>query len=314
EIEGGTTVAGLNELKRNLSLAEDKLTRYTRARKALEDQKTLVTTMGDEARTWESQYTARLDTLATEAEQIRGTMEELAQQAFEKEEAALRAARDAATAFGSAKAAVTRWTGDAGALQREKDPQRLNERLKRIAGDKLAGEAAESAEAQANTLVGRILTERALGLGEYLDTLARANQLMPSTEFDTATLQENFTAARDEAVSVLNEAREGYERLAQTQSNTSWVHQASLATVYHLLWLIDEFNAAQHRSNLLDQLGRVIENRQQWPHLRQQVALHLLLTGGVEAPGPEQPSSEEVDDEAATEGEADEAEDDSGGD
>ena len=314
EIEGGTTVAGLNELKRNLSLAEDKLTRYTRARKALEDQKTLVTTMGDEARIWESQYADRLDALAAQVEQIRGTMGELAQQASEKEEAALRAARDAATAFGSAKAAASRWTGDAGALQREKDPQRLNERLKRIAGDNLAGEAADSGEAQAKMLVGRILTERALGLGEYVDTLARANELMPSTEFDTATLQENFTQARDEAVSILNEAREGYERLAQKQADTSWVHQASLATVYHLLWLIDEFNAAQHRSNLLDQLGRVIENRQQSPHLQQQVALHHLLTGGVEAPRPEQPSSDQADEEAAAEGEADEAEDDSGGD
>ncbi|GAG52636.1 unnamed protein product, partial [marine sediment metagenome] len=184
----------------------------------------------------------------------------------------------------------------------------------RISGDKFAGEAADSAEAQAKTLVGRILTERALGSGEYLDTLVRANQLMPGAEFDPSALQENFTQARDEAVSILNEAREGYERLAQKQSNTSWVHQASLATVYHLLWLIDEFNADQHRSNLLDQLGQTIENRQQSPHLQQQVALHVLLTGAAEPSRPEQPSGGEAVEEEVSEEEADEAEDDSGGD
>jgi chromosome segregation ATPase len=309
EIEGGETIVGLNELKRNLTLAEDKLTRYTQARQALEDRKGLVTTMGAEARAWESQYTTRLDALVAEVQQIRAAMEGLAQQAFEKEESARAAARDAAAAFGSAKAAASRWTGDASALQRERDPQRLNERLKRIASDKLAGEAAESGEAQAKMLEGRILTERALGLGDYLDALARANELLPTGELDLTALQESFTQARDQAISTLSDARAGYERLAQSQSNTSWVHQASLATVYHLLWLIDEFNAAQHRSNLLDQLGRVIENRRQSPYLQQQVALHALLTAGVEAPQRKQPTSS-----ATVEPDADEGGGESGGD
>jgi chromosome segregation ATPase len=309
EIEGGETIVGLNELKRNLTLAEDKLTRYTQARQALEDRKGLVTTMGAEARAWESQYTTRLDALVAEVQQIRAAMEGLAQQAFEKEESARAAARDAAAAFGSAKAAASRWTGDASALQRERDPQRLNERLKRIASDKLAGEAAESGEAQAKMLEGRILTERALGLGDYLDALARANELLPTGELDLTALQESFTQARDQAISTLSDARAGYERLAQSQSNTSWVHQASLATVYHLLWLIDDFNAAQHRSNLLDQLGRVIENRRQSPYLQQQVALHALLTAGVEAPQRKQPTSS-----ATVEPDADEGGGESGGD
>jgi len=297
EIEGGVTVVGLNELKRNLALVEDKLTRYTRARQALEDQKSLVTTMGGEARTWEAQYAARLETEATEVQQIRANMDELAQQAFEKETAALAAAGAAATAFKSAKSAADRWTGEASSLQREKDLPRRNERLKLIAGDNFAAEAAASADAQAKMLVGRIYTERALGLADYFDTLARADELMPGSEFDTTKLQEQFTEARDEAVRILNEAREAYERLAQKQSSTSWVHQASLATVYHLLWLIDEFNAAQHRSNLLDQLGKVVEDRQQSPHLQQQVALYALLTGGTAAPQPAQPDSAEPDDE-----------------
>ena len=313
-IEGGVTVVGLNELKRNLALVEDKLTRYTRARQALEDQKNLVTTMGGEARTWEAQYAARLETEATEVQQIRANMDELARQAFEQETAALAAAGNAATAFKSAKSAADRWTGEATSLQREKDLQRRNERLKLIAGDNFAAEAAASADAQAKTLVGRIYTERALGLADYLDTLARANELMPGSEFDPVKLQEQFTEARDEAVSILNEAREAYERLAQKQSSTSWVHQASLATVYHLLWLIDEFNAAQHRSNLLDQLGKVVEDRQQSPHLQQQVALYALVTGGTAAPQSDQPESEEPDSAESGDEEPGESGDDSDGD
>jgi hypothetical protein len=309
EIQGGTTVVGLNTLQRKLALAEDQLNRHTRGLQALEDHKNLVTTIGAEARTWESKHATRLEALEAEAGQIRAGMDELASQALEQEEAALRSARDAASAFGSAKSAAGRWTGDARTLQGKKDPQRLNDRLKRIIADQFAGEAADSGQAQSNTLVGRILTERALGLGEYLDTLVRADQLMPDAEFDPATLQDALTQARDDAVTILNEAREDYERLFQKQSDTSWVHQASLATVYHLLWLIDEYNADQHRSNLLDQLGQTIANRQQSPYLQQQVALHVLLTGDVEPPRPDQPSDAEPDQEAP-----DETDDDSGGD
>lgn len=296
EIEGGSKVVGLNELQRNLALAEDKLTRYARGRQTLGDQKSLVTTMGEEARALEGQYATRLEALQTKAGQIRDDMSELARQALDKEEAALRAAREAVSAFGNAKSAVGRWTGDARSLQSDKDPQRANDRLRRIIADSFAGEAADSGKAQANTLVGRILTERALGLGEYVDALERANHLMPEADFDPSELRDELAQARDEALAVLNEAREGYETLAQKQSGTSWVHQASLATVYHLLSLIDEYNAAQHRSNLLDQLGQTIANRQQSPYLQQQVALHVLLTGGVEPPRPE-PSDEQQPDE-----------------
>jgi hypothetical protein len=303
KIEGGVTIVGLDELKRQLALAEDQLARHARARKALEDQKNLVVTMGDAARTWESQS-------AAEMAEIGAVMDGLAQQALDKEEAALGAARQAEAAFKNAKAAADHWTGDATSMQREKDPQRLNERLKLIVGDDVVAQAASSSEAQAKMLIGRIYTERALGLSESLDTLARVNELVPSSAFDPTALQAGFAEARDQAVAILNEAREAYERLAQKQSSTSWVHQASLATVYHLLWLIDEFNADQHRSNLLDQLGKVVESRRQSPYLQQQVALYALLTEGGGTPRSGEPtgSTEPVNEQPEA------AKDDSGGD
>ncbi|MFQ5807364.1 MAG: hypothetical protein ACE5I3_13030 [Phycisphaerae bacterium] len=304
EIEGGETVVGLNELQRRLAIAADKLERYTRGRKALEDKIGLVDTVGEEAQAQGAQYAARLERLTAEVNQIREAMAKLAQQAFEREDAALRAAREAASAFKGAKSAVDRWISDASALQREDDPQRTNERLKLIVRDNVAADFATNAEAQANTLVGRIHTERALGLAAYLDALRRISELT-GTELDAAELQESFNTARDEATSVLAEARDAYERLAQKKTDTSWVHQASLAVVYHLLWQIDEFNAERHRSNLIDELGKVIANSQQFPYLQRQVALYMLLTGGME---PVQPGLDEEDEEPGDEEPADEDE------
>ncbi len=240
EIEGGETVVGLNELQRRLAIAEDKLARYTRGRKALQDQISLVSTVGDESQAREEQYAARLETLTAAVDRIREEMAELAGQASQREDAALGAAREAVAALKLGTAAVDRWIGDARSLQQRSDPQRGNERLSRIVGDGAAPDFAASSEAQAKMLIGRIQTERVLGLAGYLDTLARIAELTGGT-LEPGTLQEQFNTARDEAVGTLNEARDMYERLAQKQTDTSWVHRASLAVLYHLLWQVDEF-------------------------------------------------------------------------
>jgi hypothetical protein len=298
EIEGGEAVVGLNELQRGLAVATDKLERYTGGRQSLKNEISLVGAVGDEAQMGEKQCAARLETLRAELDHVRDEMAALAQQAFEGEDAALGAAREAATTFKGAKSVVDRWISDARSLQQQKDPQRANERLKLIVGDGFAADFATSAEAQANTLVGRIQTERALGLRGYLDTLTRIGELTGSG-FEPGALQEQLNTARDGAVGALSEARDAYERMAQKPTSTSWVHRASLALVYHLLWQIDEFNAEQHRSNLIDQLGEVVANRFQYPDLQQEVKLWTVLTGRAEVPPPgpkegvEEPAAEE---------------------
>jgi hypothetical protein len=302
ELEGDE-VYGLDELQRRLAIAEDRLARYTGARKALKAQAGMVDTVGEQAQVRVGEYAARLETLAASVNELRDSMAQLAQQASEKEAAALGAAREAATAFGQAKSAVDRWTREANALQREKDAQRINERLKLITGDSFAAGFASNAEAQAKMLVGRIHTERALGLAAELDTLSRIKELVPGWEFEAGPLQDAFNTARDEAVSILNEAREVYQRLTQKETSTSWVHQASLATVYHLLWQIDEFNTEQHRSKLIDELGRVLAGRQQSPHLQEQVKLYASLTGGELPTGTEPEAEEPADEEPAADAE-----------
>ena len=291
-IEGGKTVLGLGELQYRLTLAQDKLERYTHGVKAIQDQTQAVQKFGDGAQTQAEQYQKRMITKAEQVAALQAEIADLAQKTFDKEEAALQAARAAVSAYKTAKSAVDAWKRAAQSLQSAKDPQRTNDRLKRIIADNTAATFAENAEAGAKTLQGRVQTERALRLRDYLDTLQRLEALKPGGEFDLATLQDKFITARDEAVTVLNEARDGYERLAQKQSDTSWVHQASLAIVYHLLWQIDEIGAEQHRSNLLDQLGQVVESRWQSPYLRQQAALYAALTGRTGAPPPPEPPAE----------------------
>jgi len=289
-IEGGETVIGLDELQRRLAIAREKLARYERAQQAIEDKRRLVTALGSEAQAQAAGSTARLQALGAQLEQMRQNMAALAQQAFEKEDGALKAAREAAAAFKSAGGAVNKWISDAATLQREKDEQRANERLKQIVGDGFARPFAANAEAQAKTLAGRILTERAVALGAYLDTLRRIRNLVPEATFDAAPLEQQLTTARDEAVNVLGEARDAYEKLASVQSNTSWVHQSALATVYHLLWQVDTFSPEQHRSNLVETLRKVVQDRRAATYLRDQVALlDELGEAGPAQPAPEAP-------------------------
>jgi hypothetical protein len=309
ELRGGETVIGLEELRRRLAIAEANLERYQQARRALNDQQSLVKTFGDDAQTQENRYTERLEALTAKANRVSEDLAAVNQQAFEKENTAIQAAREAASAFKLAQSAVQGWKRAAEELQREKDPQRMNERLSRIARDTLAGEFVSSAEAQAKTLLGRIHTERALGLAGYLSTLRRMTELMPGSAFEAEPLEEAFNTAREEAISTLGEARELYGRLAQKGGPSSWIHQSSLAAVFHLLWQIDEFNAAQHRSEVINQLGKAVGGRERFPYLQQQVALQQAVGGSAPAPGPEADVEEEPLEEAPAEPQpADEAE------
>lgn len=293
---------GLNELKRRLAVAEEREAGLAEALSALNARRDLVAGIGGEAEARGEHYAKRLDTVAGEARNVHTRVIELQKQATDLEAKALNAAQQAASAYGRAKAAVSTWKGNASALQSKVDPQRLNDRLKEIAKDDFASDYPTSSEAQAKILIGRIQTERALGIANILDTIRRASEMAPALEFDISELQGQYDAAREEAVKSLGEARDLYERLAQKSSNTSWVHQASLAMIYHLLAQVDEAGANQHRSNLIDQLGKAIANRTQSPHLRREVELYTQLTGESAAPTREAPQPDAAEEEAGDSG------------
>ena len=291
--KGGRVVVGLNKLTHDAAMLEERIARLEKARSAVANKQAAVAKIGKEAGTRQDYFVDRLASLETDLNKTRDGLMVLLGQASEKEEAALQAARAAASAFKSAKSAADQWKNAASSLQRDKDPQRLNERLKMIAADTVTASSAASGEAQAILTTGRILAERALASTACLDALERAAELAPTFEFDAETLRENADQARDEAAETLTRARDAYEKLAQKQSGASWVHQSSLATVHHLLWRIDEFNADQHRGNLIDQLGQVVRGREQYPYLGQQATLYSSLTGG-EPRQSVQPREEEV--------------------
>jgi hypothetical protein len=290
EFQGGKIVAGIDELERKAAILRVKLERLGQAKQTLESQRTLVAGLTSESKTQRTSCGEKLLAAKAEFDQARVRVDEAAKLAFEKEDATLQAAKDAVAGFKTAKSAADQWKTKATSTQRDYDAPRLNERLKLIIADESAATAASSGEAQATALVGRVLAERTLALGGYLDVVARVKALMPSADLDPTALQESYTQAHDTAIENLNAAREMYERLAQKQVPTQWVPQASLATIYHLLWQIDATNAAQHRGNLLDLLGRVVQGRQQFPYIQQEVLLYSAL-GGSGAPA-SQPATE----------------------
>ena len=304
EIQGGTTVVGVDELDRKAAILKVKLERLEKARQALESQHTLTAGLTSESKNQQTSCGEKLQATKAEFDRARAQAEETAKLAFEKEDAALQATRDAASGFKTAKSAADQWKTQARSTQQNYDAPKMNERLKKIINDEYAVSAATSGEAQAKALEGRILTERALGLREQLNVAERIKALMPDAELDIATMQEGFTQAHDTAIETLNAARKMYELLADKSSPTQWVPKSSLATIYHLLWEIDTTNADQHRSNLMDLLGRVVLGKLQFPYIQQQVQLYTALGGSITTP--QQPEATPTDEPAPAETPSDE--------
>ena len=286
EIQDGESVVGLSELEGKATLLRTTLERLEKARASLDAQRALVTGLTDDSKSLRAACDEKMSAAKAEFDAVRARAAELAQQGFEREDVALRAAREAASGFKTAKNASNQWKNGASTLQREHDPQKLNERLKLIISDEAGGLAAESGEAQATALAGRILTERALALQGYLNLATRTLELLPDAELDVTALRENYTQAHDDAIQTLNAAREMYTQLAQKQASAAWIHKSSLATIHALLAQVDETNAARHRGDLLALLGEILNGRQQYPYLQQQVMLFSAL-GGSAAPAPQ---------------------------
>ncbi len=285
-IEGGQPVLGLEELARRHERARVSAERYAAARTELEQQIGQIDRFATQTQMRAKDYAGQLKELAAQGGQIIGQLDALARQAVEAEDKALAAAREAATAFAAAKMAADRWKSDARSVQSKYDAQRQNERLKRIAADERLAAFAAAGEAQAKTLAGRILTERALRLRAELTTFQQVAELMPPLAPDAAARQQAYQVAVDSAVKSLNEAREVYQRLAQKGGATAWVYQASLALVSHILWQVDIANAPRHRSELIAQLGETLKGRMQWPHLHKEAELFTVLTGGAAPTAP----------------------------
>lgn len=303
-IEGGETVIGLSELKARHEIADERAKRLTGSIANVESQIANLKTLAASAKAEAERYRARLDEFGAEIEAGLARLSELYQQASEKDEQAARAAQEAVTAFRNAARKADAWQGAARQLQSAKDPQRANERLKTIVGDNGAKQELQSAEAHASALLGRVHAERAQALSDYGATLEQIAAYTGNAR-DTAELQTALAAAREAATTALNDAHKLYEQLAQSQSPTSWVLQASLAAVDHLLGQVDEMNRAQHIASAMNALTNALKGREQSPYVHPDLlTLRNRLSGETPPPPPPAPETTPAEEPAPEEDQA----------
>ena len=148
-LEGGTTTEGLEQLEGRLAEAQVRSERLSNGAKTIEQRISELDMMGHESQESEQRYAAAGEYIQTEFKAVQQSMETVAKQAFELEDQALAAARAAADAFRSAKSAADAWTNQARQLAGELDPTGKNERLKRVASDKITAAFSDAAEAEA---------------------------------------------------------------------------------------------------------------------------------------------------------------------
>lgn len=285
EFDGGQPVLGLEELKRQDMILQDRVARLKGARETLQNRIKLIESMAGSAKKTAERQSGRQSELKTAIDEGLAKLAELNTQAMEREDQALKSARDAVNAFRKSKSAIDGWLRDVRDLQQAKDPQRLNERLKRILDDKVLETLAPSAEAEASALLGRIQAERLASVTMYLATLDRMAQLA-QVSAPTEDLTKTRDTAREEGLTALNAAREGYERLAKRESATSWITEGSLATVYYLLSQIDVGNREQFLAAAIESIRKATDKREASPYARELVLLRNILLGESAAPPP----------------------------
>ena len=284
-IQGGQPSEGLQELRARLAVAEEKAAHFEQAIAATEARIRAVESSSADAGRQEKHYAQRSAAVKARVDAAIEKLATLAKQAGEKQNAALDAAKAAESAFRNARTAVADWVRAARELQSQ-DPQRKNERLRAILADSGAEALAQSAEAAARTLHGRILVERVRALSAYLDTLQRITRAVRDAKFETAGIEQTLSAAREEALTALGEARDIYSKLADRSAPTQWVHQAALAGVHHLLAAVDLPNAARHLADATEAARQAVTRREQSPYMTLHVRLLNHLTGRAAPPAP----------------------------
>jgi hypothetical protein len=293
-VEGGETVIGLEELRRELAIAEEKLQRLGVSQESLAEKARSVEQVGSLSQEQQRHLTELRDGIRRQITDRHARAEELAKTAMEHEDQALRAAQEAAQAFRSAAQAHSRWTGDARKTQGEFDKMRKNERLRLIVEDKYGEQLSAAGEADARTLAAMIHNDRLMAVGNLKQTLERVAANVAGFSFEAQPLDDAIASSREEAIKLLGESRAAYEKLAGKALPTSWIHQVSLAAVEHLLSKLDEEGAAQHSAAAIQNIRQAINKREQSPYVSEAVlAFARHLTGGQLEPQEPPPPSEE---------------------
>lgn len=294
ELQGGERVIGLADLEPQLAGAREVAERLDGAHVSLEAHIVYVQKTGEDADEEIQRYqqrSAQLETrqkeLAGSGEDQAGEIRQLDKAAMEKEEAALSAAEQAVSAFAQAATATRNWVSAARELQQQRDPNRVNERLRLLLDDPYIEHVSQSAEAAARMLVARIQAlrmEAARTLIEDMGVLATIN---PALAFDAAPYQTVADTAQKAGLEALEKARQTYERLANDSkaANSSWVPRAALAAAQHLTWRLDPAATVElpgdqvgtFRDLAAQTITAALERRDQHPDLRPYVPYRTFL-------------------------------------
>ena len=213
EIQGGEPVVGLIELQRRLAIAQERAERSTNANKSLEDHVQYLVDSGRQAQTETARYEERLTELEAQQKTVNDEIIDLAARALAKEDEALRAAQAAAQAFATAQSGAQAWMSAAQQLQRERDEQRKNERLRMLIGDPYIEQFARSAEAAARVLAGRVHVQRATSMRELIADRQLMSELNPSFPFKPDPLQTVLDQAKEAGLDTLTKACDAYTQI-----------------------------------------------------------------------------------------------------
>ena len=298
EIQGGEPVVGLIELQRRLAIALERAERSTNANMSLEKHVQYVVDSGRQAQTETARYEARLVELEAQQKTVNDEILDLTTRALAKEDEALQAANAAVRAFATAQSGAQAWMSAAQQLQRERDPQRKNERLRLLVGDLYVEQFARSAEAAARVLAGRIHVQRVTSSQSLIDAMQLFGELNPNFTFDPAPFETVLETAREAGTDTLGRACDSYSQVRSKLAGqpTEWVPLAALAAAQHLTWQLDpdlstqvgEDQVGTYRELAQKTIADAVNGREKSPYLRLFVQFHNHLAGvAPAAPGDE---------------------------
>lgn len=248
EIDGA--VIGIAELERRLTIADDQLERYESGIASIDQQLETMRELDSSAKQQSATFQAAVAAIQGDFDGIREKMTALAEQAIAQEAEAEAVANRAVTAFAGSITNAAALRNSAQSAQRDNDPQRLNERLKKITSDSMPETLAKAAEAEANTLLGRLYAQQIQGLESYAVTWAQITTAMPGATVDAVAIQTTIDTARTSAGAALTAAATTYTGIAQA-GGVAWLTisaNASLAAVEYLRSLVYTDQSGAYRA------------------------------------------------------------------
>ncbi len=315
----GEVVLGLDELRRQYTLARTIAERQRLREKSLNERIEFLTKLDDAARADAGRYANQVTELRATEQALVEEVQELAAAAAEKESEALRAADAAIRAFGQSQRSVDAWVRAAQEAQNERDPDRKNARLTAIVSSDYLGQFGESAEGAARLLAGRIHVLRSVSNKRLLRDLRQIAAIRPDLAIDTAPYESQQESARQDGVDTLQKAQQIFEGLARGATRTAWVPQLSQSAVHHLLAQLDD---AQMQSQLNDALALAtdaLDQRESFPYIHDFLAYRRHLQSAqnfatdepaLDTPPAEEPAAMDEPVEDTSEPPADDAGDD----